>query len=61
MIVYIYNLHCLAHSTEGLLVVVEASAVVVSAAAKASRAERARMLNFIVDENKRLTQKIFVV
>lgn len=52
MVVYVYNLHCLAHSTDGLLVVVEASAVVVSAAAKASKAERARTLNFIVDENK---------
>lgn len=41
--------HFFAHSTSGEVVMTEASAVEVSAAAaKASMAERARMLNFIL-------------
>lgn len=42
-------LHCFAHSTSGVVVVVEGSAVVVSATARAKTAERARTENFMLD------------
>ena len=44
-----HNLHCFAHSTSGVVVVVEGSAVVVSATARARIAERARTENFILN------------
>lgn len=45
------SIQLLAHSTSGVEVIVEGFAVVVSAAAAtASKAERARMLNFILSK-----------
>ena len=43
------SLQLFAHSTSGVLVMIEGFAVVVSAAATASKAERARTLNFMLN------------
>lgn len=46
------NLQLFAHSISGVVVMVEGLTVVVSAAAaKANKAERARMLNFMLGES----------
>lgn len=44
-------LHCFAHSVSGVDVVIDGSAVVVSATARANRVERATKVSFMVNSN----------